>query len=139
YPMRQLLLLAAFAFSVSMYAAEVKTGGSKMIEVDGKYHVWTDRVPSTALMAGGSGPVKMLTLHGGPGFPHDYLECFEDFVPQHGITFYYYDQLGAGNSDHPDDPSLWTVDRYREEVEQVRKGLGLDHFVLFGSSWGGML
>ena len=81
----------------------------------------------------------MLTLHGGPGFPHDYLECFEDFLPQHGITFYYYDQLGVGNSDHPDDPSLWTIDRYREEVEQVRQGLGLDHFILYGSSWGGML
>ena len=102
-----------------------------MIEVDGKYHVWTDRV--------GYGPAKMLTLHGGPGFPHDYLECFEDFLPQHGVEFYYYDQLGVGNSDHPDDDSLWTVDRYRGEVEQVRKGLGLDHFYLYGHSWGGML
>lgn len=102
-----------------------------MIRVDGKYEVWTDRV--------GNGPVKMLTLHGGPGFPHDYLECFEDFLPQHGIQFYYYDQLGVGNSDQPDDNALWTVDRYRQEVEQVRKGLGLDHFYLFGHSWGGML
>lgn len=102
-----------------------------MIEVDGKYHVWTDRV--------GNGPVKMLTLHGGPGFPHDYLECFEDFLPQHGIQFYYYDQLGVGNSDTPDDASLWTVARYCGEVEQVRKGLALDHFYLFGHSWGGML
>ncbi|PYQ53671.1 MAG: proline iminopeptidase [Acidobacteria bacterium] len=112
-------------------AAEVKTGGARTIEVDGKYHVWTDRV--------GSGPIKMLTLHGGPGFPHDYLECFEDFLPQHGVQFYYYDQLGVGNSDQPDDVALWTVDRYRNEVEQVRKGLGLNKFYLFGHSWGGML
>ena len=129
--MRHALLCAFLVAAVGVSAAEVKTGGSKSIEIDGKYHVWTDRV--------GNGPAKMLTLHGGPGFPHDYLECFEDFLPQHGITFYYYDQLGVGNSDHPDDPSLWTVDRYREEVEQVRKGLGLDHFILYGSSWGGML
>ena len=124
---------AAFALllSVPLFGAEVKTGGSKLIEVDGKYHVWTDRV--------GSGPVKLLTLHGGPGFPHDYFECFEDFLPQHGVQFFYYDQLGVGNSDQPDDASLWTVDRYREEVEQVRKGLGLDHFYLLGHSWGGML
>src|SRR5882762_8554747 len=100
-------LLVTLAASVS--GAAVKTGGSKMIEVDGKYHVWTKCVgPSTPLRAG-RGPVKMLTLHGGPGFPHDYLECFEDFLPQHGIQFYYYDQLGVGNSDHPDDVSLWTV------------------------------
>ncbi len=81
-----------------VFAATVLTGGSRMIEVDGKYHVWTDRV--------GKGPVKMLTLHGGPGFPHDYLECFEDFLPQHGVQFYYYDQLGVGNSDQPNDDAL---------------------------------
>ena len=121
-----LILLAATSQS-----AEVKTGGAKMIEVDGKYHVWTKRV--------GHGSVTMLTLHGGPGFPHDYFECFEDFLPQHGIQFYYYDQLGVGNSEQPDDVSLWTVARYRAEVEQVRKGLGLDHFYLYGHSWGGML
>ena len=130
--MRKLLMTSALLlFAASGSSAEVKTGGSKMIEVDGKYHVWTDRV--------GHGPVKMLTLHGGPGFPHDYFECFEDFLPQHGIQFYYYDQLGVGNSDQPDDASLWTVARYRDEVEQVRKGLGLDHFYLYGHSWGGML
>ena len=117
--------------TAAILAATVMTGGSRMIEVDGKYHVWTDRV--------GQGPVKMLTLHGGPGFPHDYLECFEDFLPQQGVQFYYYDQLGVGNSDQPSDDSLWTVDRYREEVEQVRKGLGLDKFYLYGHSWGGML
>jgi proline iminopeptidase len=111
--------------------AEVKTGGAKVIQVDGKHNVWTKRV--------GSGSIRLLTLHGGPGFPHDYLECFEDFLPQKGIELYYYDQLGVGNSDHPDDNSLWTVERYRGEVEQVRAGLGLEKFSLYGHSWGGML
>ena len=125
-------ILAALLIALPLFGAEVKTGGSKMIDIDGgKYHVWTDRV--------GRGPAKMLLLHGGPGFPHDYFECFEDFLPQHGVEFFYYDQLGVGNSDVPNDDSLWTVDRYRAEVEQVRKGLGLDHFILLGHSWGGML
>jgi proline iminopeptidase len=52
---------------------------------------------------------------------------------------YYYDQLGCNNSDLPDDPSLWTLPRYLEEVEEVRRGLGLEHFVLYGHSWGGIL
>ncbi len=65
--------------------------------------------------------------------------CFEDFFPKEGIEFYYYDQLGAGNSDIPTDISLWNIPRYVEEVEQVRKGLGLDNFYLLGHSWGGML
>ena len=127
---RWVAALAVSLFVCSIAAAEGKAG-VKMIPVDGKYKVWTQRI--------GKGPVKMLTLHGGPGFPHDYFECMEGFLPQNGVTLYYYDQLGVGNSDQPDDTSLWTLDRYREEVEQVRKGLGLDRFILYGHSWGSLL
>ncbi len=110
---------------------EIKTGGSKMIQVDGKYNVWTKKI--------GDGKIKVLLLHGGPGFSHDYFECFEDFLPKEGIEFYYYDQLGCGYSDKPADTSLWNISRYVEEVKQVRKGLGLDNFYLLGQSWGSML
>ncbi len=109
----------------------VRTGGCRKVRVDGRYEVWVKQV--------GTGDVPVLTLHGGPGFPHYYFECFEDFLPQDRIRFWYYDQLGCGFSDRPDDPSLWTVDRFREEVEQVRAALGLEHFVLYGQSWGAML
>jgi proline iminopeptidase len=109
----------------------VRTGGSRKIQVDGRYEVWVKQV--------GTGDVPVLTLHGGPGFPHYYFECFEDFLPRDRIRFWYYDQLGCGFSDRPDDPSLWTIDRFRGEVEQVRAALGLDRFVLYGHSWGGML
>lgn len=112
-------------------AKEVKTAGIRLIPVDGKYKVWTKKL--------GSGPIKMLTLHGGPGVTHEYFECFEDFLPQAGVEFYYYDQLGSIYSDQPDDPSLWTIDRFREEVEQVRAALGLENFILYGQSWGSML
>jgi proline iminopeptidase len=81
----------------------------------------------------------VLLLHGGPGFSHDYLEAFEAFLPQAGIEMYYYDQLGCGNSDQPEDSSLWTLARYTQEVEEVRQGLDLDRFILFGHSWGGIL
>lgn len=109
----------------------VKTGGCKMIQIDGKYNVWTKKI--------GDGKIKVLLLHGGPGATHDYFECFEDFLPKEGIEFYYYDQLGVGNSDIPTDTSLWNIPRYVEEVEQVRKGLGLEDFYLLGHSWGSML
>src|ERR1700721_4194539 len=99
--------------------------------VDGKYKVWTQKI--------GSGSLKGLLLHGGPGFSHEYLEAMESFLPQAGIEMYYYDQLGCNNSDHPDDASLWTLARYTQEVEEVRRALGLEHFVLFGHSWGGIL
>jgi proline iminopeptidase len=70
---------------------------------------------------------------------HFYLECFEEFLPRGEFTFWYYDQLGCGYSDRPDDASLWTVARYREEIEQVRRALGLERFVLYGHSFGGLL
>jgi proline iminopeptidase len=110
----------------------VRVAGIRMLPVvGGKHKVWTKRI--------GSGEVKVLLLHGGPGFPHDYLEAMESFLPQAGIEMYYYDQLGVGNSDVPDDTALWTLPRYVEEVEEVRRGLGLDRFVLYGHSWGGIL
>ena len=74
---------------------QVKTGGIKMITVSGNYKVWTKKI--------GNGKIKVLLLHGGPGFSHDYFECFEDFLPGQGIQFYYYDQLGSGYSDVPTD------------------------------------
>ena len=53
----------------------------------------------------------------------------------------YYDQLGCGNSDNPNDAALWDLGRYVEEVEQVRKALHLDesNFYVLGHSWGGIL
>jgi len=110
----------------------IRVAGIRMLPVvGGKYKVWTKKM--------GSGPVKVLLLHGGPGFSHEYLEACESFLPQAGIEMYYYDQLGCNNSDQPDDPALWTLDRYTTEVEEVRRGLGLEHFVLYGHSWGGIL
>ena len=79
----------------------------------------------------------LLCLHGGPGFTHYYLEPLEALAEHRRVIFY--DQLGCGRSDRPDDLSLWTVDRFVEELAQVRAALHLDRLHLFGSSWGGML
>lgn len=117
--------------AASTSTGSIKTGGNRMITIDGKYKVWTKKV--------GSGKIKVLLLHGGPGFSHDYFECFDDFLPAEGMEIYYYDQLGCGNSDAPADTTLWNIPRYVEEVEQVRKGLGLDHFYILGHSWGSLL
>ena len=90
---------------------------------------------------GNNPDLRVLLLHGGPGSTHEYLEACDSYLPAAGIEYYYYDQLGSGFSDQPDDPSLWDLDRFVDEVEQVRQALGLDrdNFVLFGHSWGGIL
>jgi proline-specific peptidase len=102
------------------------------IEVPGG-RVWYRSVGGSA----GDGRTPLLCLHGGPGFTHYYLEPLEALADRRQVIFY--DQLGCGRSDRPEDPSLWTVDRFVEEVAQVRSALGLDRLHLFGSSWGGML
>ena len=85
--------------------------------------------------------IKVLLLHGGPGATHEYLTACDSYFPAAGIEYYYYDQLGSAWSDQPDDPDLWGIPRFVDEVEQVRRALGLDrdNFYLFGQSWGGML
>jgi proline iminopeptidase len=117
--------------------ADALSGGVAMIPITtprGTFHVWTKRV-------GNNPRVKVLLLHGGPGFTHEYLEVFDSYFPGAGIEYYYYDQLGSYYSDQPDIPQLWDLPRFVEEVEQVRQALGLnrDNFYLFGHSWGGML
>ena len=115
----------------------VRSAGIRMIPIKtqvGEFKVWTKRF-------GNNPKIKVLLLHGGPAFTHEYLESFESFLPQQGIEFYEYDQLGSYYSDQPKDSSLWTIPRFVDEVEQVRTALGLnkDNFYLFGNSWGGML
>src|SRR5207245_268819 len=81
----------------------------------------------------------LLTLHGGPGAAHDYLESL-DAIAATGRRVIYYDQLGCGNSGLPvPAPDWWTIPLYVEEVGVVREALGLDRVHLLGQSWGGML
>ena len=115
----------------------IQNGGVKVIPITtpkGTFNVWTKRI-------GNNPKIKVLLLNGGPGATHEYFECFENFLPAEGIEFIYYDQLGCGNADNPNDTALWDLDRYVEEVEQVRKALKLDNtnFYLLGHSWGGIL
>jgi proline iminopeptidase len=51
----------------------------------------------------------------------------------------FYDQLGCGGSDWPEDESLWTIERFREEVQQLRAALGIEKMHLLGHSWGSLL
>ena len=116
---------------------DVLSGGVRMIPIStpvGEFRVWTKRT--------GNNPTKkVLLLHGGPGANHAYFEAFDSYFPGEGIEYYYYDQLESQNSDQPGDSTLWTIDHFVSEVEQVRQALGLDstNFYLLGHSWGGIL
>lgn len=115
----------------------IQSGGEKMVSIQtpkGAFNVWTKRF-------GNNPKIKLLLLHGGPGATHDYFISAENYLAPEGIEFIYYDQLGSGNSDNPNDTAFWDLARYVEEVEQVRQQLNLtkDNFYLLGHSWGGIL
>lgn len=119
------------------YPDSIESGGVRMIPIKtpvGEFKVWTKRF-------GNNPKIKILLLHGGPGMTHEYMECFETFFQRQSFEFYEYDQLGSYYSDQPKDSSLWTTERFVEEVEQARKAIGADssNFYVLGNSWGGIL
>lgn len=98
------------------------------------YRVWYRSVGGGSDQEG----FPLLVLHGGPGAPHDYLENLEALASETRRVIFY-DQLGCGHSDQPDDPSLCQVSRFADEVGTIRQELGLDRVHILGQSWGGML
>ena len=115
-------------------AAKHAEPGVKMVELSNGYRVFTQTV-------GESADVKILTLHGGPACTHEYMTVLGDVLPEsRGYEVIYYDQLGSFYSDQPTE-DLWTIDRWCEEVEEVRVALGLNkgNFYILGNSWGGIL
>jgi proline-specific peptidase len=101
----------------------------------GGYHTWyqvVGKLPATG------GALPLLVVHRGPGLPHDYLEGPARLADD-GRAVVFYDQLGCGKSDHPDDPALWVMDTFAGELAAVRDALGLDRVHLLGHSWGGWL
>ena len=119
------------------YGDGVESAGIRMIPIQtpaGEFKVWTKRF-------GNNPKIKILLLHGGPAMTHEYMECFETFFQREAFEFYEYDQLGSYYSDQPKDSSLWTTERFVEEVEQVRQAIGADstNFYVVGNSWGGIL
>src|SRR4051812_17952381 len=147
--MKRLFLLLALLFAAPALAQpgpsyfsraghdDAWSGGVRSIPIHpppGDSRVWTRRV-------GNNPRLRVLLLHGGPAMTHEYFEAFDSFFPGEGIEYIYYDQLGSAYSDQPNDDRLWTIDRFVDEVEQVRLALHLDrsNFCLLGHSWGGML
>jgi proline iminopeptidase len=86
----------------------------------------------------GDGPgTPILALHGGPGGTSCRFEALAPMAGERRVVFY--DQLGSGRSVAPDDSTLWRLPRFVDEVDAVRRALGLDTIHLLGTSWGGAL
>lgn len=85
----------------------------------------------------------VIAIHGGPGFPHNYLMPLK-LLADHGYPVIFYDQAGCGASTFISDPAIdapWllTIDYYVQELKAIIGHFQLSHYYLFGSSWGTMV
>lgn len=88
------------------------------------------------IMGSGTG-TPLVVLHGGPGGTSCGLQVLRQLGDDRPVVRY--DQLGSGRSGRPDDPSLWTRDRFVVELDAIRAELDLQEIHLLGHSWGGAL
>src|SRR5260370_15884761 len=80
----------------------------------------------------------LMIVHGGPGASHDYLLPYLlPLARNHRLIFI--DERGSGRSEKLENTGLYTVENMVEDVETVRKALGLGKVSLLGHSYGGVL
>ncbi|HEX8027334.1 MAG TPA: proline iminopeptidase-family hydrolase [Vicinamibacterales bacterium] len=111
------------------------TAPARAVAPEGFVSVPGGRVWYTTMGTGNKTP--LILLHGGPGGRSCVFSVLSDLGTDRRVIIY--DQLGTGRSDRPDDLSLWTTARFVEELDALRKALGLTELHLLGHSWGGTL
>jgi proline iminopeptidase len=80
----------------------------------------------------------IVILHGGPDFGHTYLLPDMDRLSD-SFRLIYYDQRGRGRSADGVRPEDVSMSSEVEDLEGLRRHLGLDSMAVLGHSWGGML
>ena len=123
---RRTLALCLLALLASCGGRRALAPGDGMLAVPGG-KVWYRVV--------GSGPgTPLLVIHGGPGGTSCRLREHGRLGDERPVIFY--DQLGTGRSERPRDSTLWTLPRAVQEVEAIRRALGLRELHILGQSWG---
>jgi proline iminopeptidase len=80
----------------------------------------------------------LVVVHGGPGASHDYFLPYLLPLMRHNRVVFI-DERGSGKSERLEDAKAYTVEAMVEDVEAVRKALGLGKINLLGHSYGGVL
>lgn len=79
----------------------------------------------------------LVMIHDGPGGNIAGLLNALALSDERAVIFY--DQLDSGRSDHPNNPAYWTVERFADEVDGLRRALGVKRWHVFGHGWGGAI
>ena len=117
------------------------------------YKIWysvasptTSARPQRAFKGGSCTPLPIVVLHGGPGIPSDYLQPLKTLAAREQRKMFFYDQLGCGRSEGPDDESFYSAHQAAEDGVQMLNHFADFHglleygaFHILGHSWGGCL
>ena len=81
----------------------------------------------------------VIAIHGGPGQSHHYMLDLEKLAGDE-FAVVTYDQRGVGGSTAPPaDPSNYQLLDYVQDLEAVRRAVGVNQVHLLGHSWGGVV
>lgn len=81
--------------------------------------------------------LPIVMIHGGPGGTHSGFLNALALADERAVILY--DQLDSGRSDHPNNSANWTVAQFTDEVDAVRRAVGVPRWHVFGASWGGTI
>jgi proline iminopeptidase len=135
------LLLILSASLHSQTPSESTNGGSAASSVSPNFHPKGDYVSVNGARlwyeSEGTGPALVL-ISGGPGISHDYFHpYFSSLANSYRVV--YFDALGRGKSDRANSPKEYTLSRDVDDLEGLRKALGLGRINLLGHSYGGVV
>lgn len=82
----------------------------------------------------------IIYLHGGPGgmISDGIIESLKPLSKQ-GHDLYFYDQIGSGHSARLKNIGEYSVQRHREDLQEIISIIGAPEVILYGHSWGSCL
>jgi proline iminopeptidase len=103
---------------------------------DGQYY--TINGAKLYVLSVGSGD-PLIIIPGGPGGNHLGYRSFDSLCVKGNIRIIYFDAFGRGKSDTAKNPKEYSIARDIEDIEGLRKALGLAKINLLGHSYGSMV
>jgi pimeloyl-ACP methyl ester carboxylesterase len=116
---------------------------SPSLEKETVFQELTVQTPEVTLYVRVAGNVQsgnvLIAINGGPGLSSHYMLGLEDLAGEN-FAVVTYDQRGVSRSSAPPmDPSNYTFAKYMDDLDAVRKAVGVEKVHLFGHSWGGLV
>ena len=126
------LLGALFALAAPAQAQEAPLA-------PGAHRMTVDGVGLWYRVAGKADGTPLVFLHGGPGEGSQAFQAIGGPALEKSQRLVYLDQRGAGRSDRPKDAKYYTIPILVEDVEALRRHLGVEKIALLGHSFGTIL